>query len=196
MKPLTPTDLWWRVGIGVALMVLGFVLHAEAVSGVIFALGAGWIAWAVVRGVLQVRKAEAIQRARRSGAELPSTDSRSRRSTKENKPLISFKLGAIIVGLAIVLLLIFQAWTNAESERLGTNIKRVCVDAALRQGVEVDVTDTQPFVNDEMFAERDEYRAEAEVSNGTRTYLVEMHCTVHYEDESKETVDSVNLFFE
>lgn len=196
MKPLTPTDLWWRVGIGVALMVVSLLLYKQAVSGLIFALGVGWIAWAVIRGVLQVRKAEAIQRARRSGAELPSPSSRSRGSATKEKPLISFKLGAIIVGVAILLLLLLQAWTDAEDKRLGKSIERACVDAALRQGVEVTVTDRQPYVEDDRYPKQDVYKAEAEVSNGTRTYLVKMHCTVDYSSESKENVDSVNLFFE
>ena len=64
MKPLTPTDLWWRVGIGVVLMLGALVLQAGTVSLIIFAVGLGWIVWAVIRGVLQVRKAEAIQRER------------------------------------------------------------------------------------------------------------------------------------
>lgn len=64
MKPLTPTDLWWRVGIGAALMLGALVLQAGVVSGLIFLLGVAWIVWAVIRGVLQVRKAEAIQRER------------------------------------------------------------------------------------------------------------------------------------
>lgn len=65
MKPLTPTDLWFRVGLGVLLMVIGFLLQAGGVSLAIVLLGAAWIAWAVIRGVLQVRKAERIERERR-----------------------------------------------------------------------------------------------------------------------------------
>ena len=65
MKPLTPVDLWWRIGIGVVLMIVGFALQAGAVSLVIFAVGLGWIGWAVLRGVLQVRRAERIERERR-----------------------------------------------------------------------------------------------------------------------------------
>lgn len=65
MKPMTPTDLWWRIGISVVLMIVAVALQAGPISGVIFTLGAGWIVWAVIRGVLQVRKAEAIQRERR-----------------------------------------------------------------------------------------------------------------------------------
>ena len=65
VKPMTPTDLWWRVGIGVLLIIVAVALQVGAVSGAIFTLGVVWIVWAVVRGVLQVRKAEEIQRERR-----------------------------------------------------------------------------------------------------------------------------------
>lgn len=66
MKPLTPTDLWWRVGIGVLFMLIGLFLQAGEISMLIFLVGVLWIVWAVIRGVLQVRKAEAIQRERNS----------------------------------------------------------------------------------------------------------------------------------
>lgn len=65
MKPLTPTDLWFRVGLGLLLIVIAILLQAGTVSGVIFLIGTAWIIWAVIRGVLQVRKAERIMRERR-----------------------------------------------------------------------------------------------------------------------------------
>lgn len=66
MKPLTPTDLWWRVGIGVLFMLVGLFLQAGEISMLIFLVGVLWIVWAVIRGVLQVRQAERIQRERNS----------------------------------------------------------------------------------------------------------------------------------
>lgn len=119
------------------------------------------------------------------------SNNKNRGSAAEEKPLISFKLGAIIVGVVIVVLMVFQ-WNL---DRQGTNFESVCGDAALRQGVEVEVTDSQPFVNDEMYVEKDEYNAEAKVSNGTQTYLVEMQCTIRYTNDTKENVDSVELYF-
>lgn len=65
MKPMTPADLWFRVGLGVVLMIVGLILQAGTVSIIIFAVGLAWIIWAVIRSVLQVRKAERIQRERR-----------------------------------------------------------------------------------------------------------------------------------
>lgn len=65
MKPLTPTDLWFRVGLGVFLMIVGFMIQAGVISLITVSLGVAWIVWAVIRGVLQVRKAERIQRERR-----------------------------------------------------------------------------------------------------------------------------------
>lgn len=65
MKPMTPADLWFRVGLGVVLMIVGLILQAGTVSIIIFAVGLSWIIWAVIRSVLQVRKAERIQRERR-----------------------------------------------------------------------------------------------------------------------------------
>lgn len=196
MRVMGMGEFWGRLAGGAVLVLLGFLLQAAWASGVIITVGFLVIAWTVVAAVRQVRLAEEIQRGRGSGAERPSPNGRSRGSAAKAKPLISFKLGAIIVAVALVLIMLFQAWMGSESKRLGTAIKKECVDAALRQGVEVEVTDTQPFVNDEMFAEKDVYRAEAEVSNGTRTFLVEMHCTVRYTSESKENVDSVDLYFE
>lgn len=195
-KLMGPGEMLFRIGVGAVLVIVGLLLQAAWVSFAIFMVGVAWIGWTVYRAVRQVRAAEEILHGRRSGAERPSPNNRNRGSAAKAKPLISFKLGAIIVAVALVLIMLFQAWMGAESKRLGTAIKKECVDAALRQGVEVEVTDTQPFVNDEMFAEKDEYRAEAEVSNGTRTFLVEMHCTVRYTSESKENVDSVDLYFE
>lgn len=65
MKPLTPVDLWWRIGIGVVLMLVGLFLQLGTMSMVIFVVGLGWIVWAVIRAVVQVRRAEAIERERR-----------------------------------------------------------------------------------------------------------------------------------
>lgn len=65
MKPLTPTDLWFRVGLGLLLMIIAIILQAGTASMVIFLVGALWIIWAVTRGMLQVRKAERIERERR-----------------------------------------------------------------------------------------------------------------------------------
>lgn len=64
MKPknvMTPGDLWWRIGIGALLMVVGLLLQQGTVSMVIFAVGVAWIAWAVFRAVRQVKAAERLQ---------------------------------------------------------------------------------------------------------------------------------------
>lgn len=60
-KILTPGDLWFRVGFGAVLMLVGILLQAGVVSVVIFLLGAAWIIWAAIRGTLQVRKAQRIE---------------------------------------------------------------------------------------------------------------------------------------
>lgn len=63
---LTPTDLWFRVGVGAFLIAVGFLTQAGAFSVVLILLGAAWIGWAVFRGIRQVKRAERIASERRA----------------------------------------------------------------------------------------------------------------------------------
>lgn len=64
MKPknvMTPGDLWFRIGFGAVLMILGILLQAGVVSVGIFLVGAAWAIWAVIRATRQVKMAERLQ---------------------------------------------------------------------------------------------------------------------------------------
>lgn len=54
-----------RIGVGAFLILLAIFLQAAEISGILILIGAGWIIWTVIRAVLQVRKAERMQRERR-----------------------------------------------------------------------------------------------------------------------------------
>lgn len=62
---MSPGEMLFRVGIGVALVIVGLVLQAAWVSMVVILAGAALIGWTVLRAVRQVRRAEEIQRERR-----------------------------------------------------------------------------------------------------------------------------------
>lgn len=59
------TEFWARLIGGAVLVLLGFLLQAAWVSGVIITVGFVVIVWTVVAAVRQVRRAEEIQRGRR-----------------------------------------------------------------------------------------------------------------------------------
>lgn len=65
MRPMEPAEMLVRIGVGAFLILLAIFLQAAEISGILILIGAGWIIWTVIRAVLQVRKAERMQRERR-----------------------------------------------------------------------------------------------------------------------------------
>lgn len=66
MRPMDPAEMLVRIGVGAFLILLAIFLQAAEISGILILIGAGWIIWTAIRAVLQVRKAERIQRERRA----------------------------------------------------------------------------------------------------------------------------------